>query len=142
MRKREQNALLTERERRLREVGIARLERLKVKEAKIRSHLESERGKNDHQALHYLLHIVEGERNDLYHNLKDKTYVPKPRKVEQGSAKQIAKHTVRPQREPGPSPIEGATKHPIPRPVQGVDLPMVSNQNEGFGRNSRRGLSQ
>lgn len=68
---------MSKREERLRQVGVNRLVRLKAREDKIRKHLESERGRNDHQTLHYLLHQIEVERNDLFNNLKDASYVPK-----------------------------------------------------------------
>jgi hypothetical protein len=119
---------LSERDVRLREVGERRLEKLKEQEERIRRHLETERGKNDHQALRYLLHQIEVERNDLFHNLKDPMYIPLPGKPQRGRRRiqSVERPTVPGQRAGGPAPQP--TKYAIPRPVPGTDLPAFSSK--------------
>lgn len=125
---RKKSAVLSERDRRLRELGEQRLEKLREQEERILRHLETDRGKNDHQALRYLLHQVEVERHDLYNNLrKDEQYVPKPGKAQRGrrQVQVIEKPPVAPP-EPGPAPQP--SKYAIPRPVPGSNLPKFASR--------------
>lgn len=117
-------------ERSLRKVGENRLERLRVREEKIRKHIEQHpRGKNDHQALHFLLHQIEVERNDLYRNLKDPEYVPKPAKQRRERRQiNVAKPPTRPKKEKGPQPE--STKYVIRPPVPGKNLPAFASKYE------------
>lgn len=120
---------LSPRDKALRKVGERRLERLKAREERIKRHLESDRGKNDHQAVHYLLHQIEVERNDLYRNLKDPKYVPKPAKQRRERRQiNVAEPPTRPDVSKGPQPEP--TRYAIPRPVPGHDLPAFASRYE------------
>lgn len=119
---RKKNTALSERDKRLRELGRQRLEKLREQEERIRRHLESDRGKNDYQALRYLLHQVEVERHDLFNNLKIEDYVPKPGRARRGKrAISLYEPPPSPKEEEGPAPQP--SKYNIPRPVPGQSLP-------------------
>ena len=117
----------------LREIGQARLTRLAQREEKIRRHLESERGRNDWQTLHFLLHQIEVERNDLYHNLKKEDYVPKPGKTKRERSAPVLAEPIKPMKAQGNKPVKGQTKHRIPKPVPGTNLPRLINSQLAQG---------
>lgn len=129
MPKRKNEGSLSPRDKKLRELGEQRLEKLREQEERIRRHLETDRGRNDHQALRYLLHQVEVERHDLYNNLrKDKQYVPKPGKArrDRRQVQVIERPTLPTAAEQGPAPQP--SKYSIPRPVPGRDLPEFASR--------------
>jgi len=121
---------LTAKDQKLRELASARLESLRKREDKLRKHLESDRGARDWQSLRYLLHQVEVERNDLFHNLKDPAYVPKPGKAKRERSRPVVKEPTKPEPKEGPAPVKGSTRHPIQRPVPGIGLPKFKNKND------------
>jgi hypothetical protein len=114
----------------LREIGERRLARLRKREDRLRCHLESDRGKNDWQSLHFLLHQIEVERNDLFHNLKQLDYVPKPGKPKRDRSNPAVVEPQPPERKEGPGPVKGKTCHPILKPVPGNGLPRFRNKND------------
>lgn len=102
----------------LRKAGKGRLQALRKRSDRVRKHLESDRGKADLQALHYLLHEIEVEYNDLRRNLEDPEYVPKlGKKPKPDRTKSVPLPGLPTDRQPGPgfSPSRFAIQRPVLR---------------------------
>ncbi len=125
---------MSKREARLREVAVNRLARLKEREEKIRKHLESVRGRNDHQTLHFLLHQIEVERNDLFNNLKDSSYAPKLGKAKREKRKGVLAAPTLHIKVKGPPPTP--SKYSIRKPVAGNNLPKFASKYDAADERS------